>query len=433
MIVNDGLVSFTSKMGTDRDKAATAQYVASAISPIELDAAYRTSWLARAVVDKRSDDATRKWREWTALTPEAVSAIEREENRLQLKSKVNKALKLASLHGGSVMYFDTGQRPEEPLRANSIRKGGLRFVTVFPRASVNAQDVVKDPLDPRFGLPEYFELKQDGVNPIKVHWTRFALFQGGETLSQNSGPWGESHLLPVIDAMKQFEGTAANIASLVYEAKIDVFGVAGLTDIVSTDQGENQLKKRYGLLAVMKGINGMIVMDKDNESYDQKSASFAGLTEILDKFQQNVSGATGYPRAILFGTHAGGLGSNGELELSNYYDRIAEIQDNDIRPAMELLDECLIRSALGSRPSEVWYEWRSLWQMSDREKAEIGKIQAETLGALHATMLFDDDTLRDAAVNMFAEAGTLPGIEATARDDDETDALGVEDVEEELE
>ncbi len=424
MIVNDGLVSFTSKMGTDRDKAATAQYVASAISPVELDAAYRTSWLARAVVDKRSDDATRKWREWTAPTPEAVSAIEREENRLQLKSKVNKALKLASLHGGSVMYFDTGQRPEEPLRANSIRKGGLRFVTVFPRASVNAQDVVKDPLDPRFGLPEYFELKQDGVNPIKVHWTRFALFPGGETLSQNSGPWGESHLLPVIDAMKQFEGTAANIASLVYEAKIDVFGVAGLTDIVGTDKGENDLKRRYGLLAVMKGINGMIVMDKDNESYDQKSASFAGLTEILDKFQQNVSGATGYPRAILFGTHAGGLGSNGELELSNYYDRIAEIQDNDIRPAIELLDECLIRSALGSRPSEVWYEWRSLWQMSDREKAEIGKIQAETIGALHATMLFDDDTLRDAAVNMFAEAGTLPGIEATARDDDETDALG---------
>src|SRR5690606_4923364 len=377
MLVNDGLVSFTSKMGTERDKAATAQYVASAISPVELNNAYRTSWLARAVVDKRADDATRKWREWNAASPEQVSKIEAEENRLQLKAKVNKARKLASLHGGSVLYFDTGQKPEEPLRVDAVRGGGLRFVTVFPRDSVNPQDAVKDPLNPRFGLPEYYELKQEGANPVRVHWTRFSLFQGGETLDSSlaRNGWGESELLPVIDAMKQFEGTAANIASLVYEAKIDVFGVSGLTDIVSTDAGENQLKRRYGLLGVMKGNNGMIVLDKENESYDQKSASFAGLTDIMDKFQQVVSGATGYPRAILFGTHAGGLGSNGELELSNYYDRIAEIQDNDIRPAIELLDECLIRSALGSRPPEVWYDWRSLWQVSDREKAEIGKIQ----------------------------------------------------------
>lgn len=419
-VINDGLVSFTSKMGTSRDKAATAQYVANTLHPNELMNAYRTSWLARAVVDKRQDDSTRKWREWQSKTPEQISSIEKEERRLKLKHKVNRALKLAALQGGSAIYFDTGQTPEEELNLNRVGKNGIRFATVLSVNELNIEETEKDPLDPRFGLPSYFTIKGSTGTQTRVHWSHMAVFTGGDTLDSNQ-KWGDSDLMPVIDAMKQFEGTCANVASLVYEAKIDVFGINGLTNLVVTPEGENALKRRYELLALMKGVNGMIVMDKENESYDQKSASFGGLTEVMDKFQQNVSGAAGYPRAILFGTASGGLGSTGELELSAYYDRIGEIQENDITPALELLDECLIRSALGSRPEDVFYNWRSLWQVSDRERADIGKIQADTIVALSGTGLFDADNLQDAAINMFSESGTIPGLEAIAWDNDETD------------
>lgn len=419
-MLNDGLISFVSKMGTSRDKAATAVYTANTLHQNELNNAYRTSWLARAVIDKRQDDATRKWREWQTSTPEQTTLLEKEERRLKLKHKVNHALKLASLHGGAAIYFDTGQPPEDELVTARVGKGGLRFITVLSRDELTVDQTERDPMNPRFGKPSYYNIKTATGSQTRVHWSRVAVFIGGETLSSQDA-WGDSDLMPVIDAMKQFEGTCSNVASLVYEAKIDVFGVSGLTDLVTNTKGEDQLKRRYELLAVMKGVNGMIVMDKDNESYDQKSASFGGLTEVMDKFQQNVSGAAGYPRAILFGTASGGLGSTGELELSAYYDRIGEIQENDITPALELLDDCLIRSALGSRPEEIFYNWRSLWQVSDREKAEIGKIQADTITALVGSALFDGDALRDAAVNMFAESGTIPGLEAIARDDDETD------------
>lgn len=425
-MINDGLVSFTSKMGTDRDKASTAVYTQSVIPSLELGAAYRTSWLARAVVDKRSDDATRKWREWHGSDNE-IKALEKEERRLDLRAKVNKALKLAALYGGSALYFDTGQDPELPLNADRVKRNGLRFVTVLPMDSLSESETIKDPLDPRFGLPEYYQIKRQNQTQIKVHWSHFAIFMGGETLEPTQ-TWGDSELVPVIDAMKQFEGTAANIASIVYEAKIDIFGVDGLTDLVKTPAGEDALKRRYGLLALMKGVNGMIVMDKEHESYDQKSASFGGLTDVLEKFKQTVCGATGYPRAILFGESTGGLGGNGDLELSNYYDRISEIQENDITPSMNLLDECLIRSAIGNRPDEIFYNWRSLWQVSDREKADIGKVQADTIVALVGTALFDDDALRDAAVNMFSESGTVPGLENIERDFDETGALGEADI-----
>lgn len=419
-IVSDGLTSFVSKMGTSRDKAATAQYVANKLHPGELDNAYRTSWLARAVVDKRQDDSTRKWREWQGVTPEQISLIEKEEQRLKIKHKVNRALKMASLHGGSAIYFDTGQDQTKDLRTERVGKGGLRFATVLSINELNPGQLERDPLNPRYGQPSSYQIKGANGSMTDVHWSHFAVFTGGE-LPVSDQAWGDSDLMPVIDAMKQFEGTCANVASLVYEAKIDVFGVSGLTNLVTTTTGEDQLKRRYELLAVMKGVNGMIVLDKENESYDQKSASFGGLTEVMDKFQQNVSGAAGYPRAILFGTASGGLGSTGELELSAYYDRISEIQENDITPAMELLDDCLIRSALGDKPKDIFYNWRSLWQVSDAEKADIGNKQADTVSKLVATGLFDADNLRDAAVNVFSESGTLPGLEAIVPDDDETD------------
>lgn len=422
-MINDGLVSFTSKMGTDRDKAATAQYVASSISPIELSNAYRTSWLARAVVDKKSDDATRKWREWNG-TDDEVIAIEREERRLQIKAKVNKALKLASLHGGAAIYFDTGQNETEELRLDRVGKGGLRFATVMRMDQLSIDSYSDDPRDARFGQPLFYKIKTDGKSDVLVHWSRFAIFTGGQLLDTVDGnSWGDSDLLPVINSMKQFESTAQNVSSIVYEAKIDVFGIKGLTDLVRDPAGEDKLKRRYGLLAQMKGVNGMIVMDMDNETYDQKNASFTGLTDVLDRFQQIVSGATGYPQAILFGTSSGGLGSSGDLELSAYYDRISEKQENDIEPAIYLLDECLIRSALGNRPEEIFYSWRSLWQMSDKEKAEIGKMQSEIVQILRNTDLFDDDELRDAAVNMFNESGTMAGLDSIPRDDDELGAL----------
>jgi hypothetical protein len=65
------------------------------------------------------------------------------------------------------------------------------------------------------------------------------------------------------------------------------------------------------------------------------------------------------------------MGSTGDLELSSYYDRISSMQENEIEPAIEILDECILRSALGDRPPELWYSWNSLWQMTDAEKADV--------------------------------------------------------------
>ena len=424
--VSDSLQNLTANLNTGRDKQSSSRYVRSLQAPQEYEAAYQSSWLARAIIDKRADDSTRKWREWQAEADQ-ITAIEKVEAKFHVKNKVNKALKMAGLYGGAAIYFDLGEDSSQPLNLNTVTRNKLRSVVVLTRNNLSSGEINRNPLDENFGKPDHYIVQSGSAGgQVYIHHTRLAIFHGVENPSL-SAEWGDSRLTPVMDALKQFEGTAANISSLVYEAKVDVFSITGLTQLVKDSGDLDKLVSRYTTLATLKGNNGMMVIDKDNETYDQKSITFGGLTDILDKFQQNISGAAGYPRAILFGTATGGLGSTGELELSSYYDRINSEQENEIQPALELFDEVLIRTALGSRPEAVHYNWRSLWQMSDEKKAEIGNKQADTLTKLVATNLFDLDELSRAAVNLLTESGTMPGLEAYTEGDDaleKVDALG---------
>jgi hypothetical protein len=83
---------------------------------------------------------------------------------------------------------------------------------------------------------------------------------------------------------------------------------------------------------------------------------------------------------------------------------------------MKRLDECLIRSALGSRPTEVHVEWAPLWQESEKSKADIGKVIADTAKQLSDMMLYTPEALAEATMNALVEAGSMTGLEgAVAR------------------
>ena len=60
--IQDGLMSTVAELGTMRDKAATVSYTATEYQDHELVAAYRTSWLAKKVVDIPAQDMFRAWR-----------------------------------------------------------------------------------------------------------------------------------------------------------------------------------------------------------------------------------------------------------------------------------------------------------------------------------------------------------------------------------
>ncbi|WFU07655.1 DUF1073 domain-containing protein [Rhizobium sp. CB3090] len=420
-MVRDGLMSLASRMGTERDKAASVFYAQPILTDEQIIAAYRGSWLPRKIVDIPALDSCRKWRNWQAGSDQ-IGAIEAEERRLNLRGKVLEAAKKGRLFGGAALFIGTGDAdPSRPLDAERVGKGGLKHLTVLTRRQLAAGEIERDPTSEWYGRPKFYTLT--GVNgaQVAIHPSRLVIFNGAMAPDEDFGGalgqagWGESVLTAAFDAIKNADSTAANIASLIFEAKIDIIKVPQFSANIGNQAYEDAVLRRYTLANTIKGVNGTLILDSEEE-YDSKSAPLAGLTDILMAFMQIVSGAADIPVTRLLGQSPAGLNATGDGDMKNYHDRIQAIQELDFTPAMSRLDECLIRSATGARDPEIYATWAPLEQMSEKEKADIFKTKADAARALVGSSsgqeIIPRQALSEALVNTFVEDGALPGLEA---------------------
>ncbi|WP_206540085.1 DUF1073 domain-containing protein [Leisingera sp. ANG-Vp] len=433
----DGFQNLVANLGTARDKAAANGYFVPHLSDLDLLNAYRGSSVAKAVVDVPAEDACREWREWHAKK-EQIETLEAEESRLGIVAKVLDARKRARLYGAAAIYIGTGESdPSKPLSAESIRKGDLKYLTVLDRIELGVNQLQLDPSRPGYGLPEMFQLSGASGQVVDIHPSRLVLFKGEEipnnAIAQSFLGWGDSVLQTALEKVGHLDGTVANVASLVFEAKVDVVKIADFTESLRNGgQAYEQLMlKRFNLAMTAKGINGALMLDA-KEEYHQKSANFSTLPDIIDRFMQMVSAASEIPMTRLFGMSPGGMNATGESDLRNYYDRVKREQTLEMQPALRLLDECLIRSALGVRPPEVHFTWRPLWQLSEKEIAENADKLMSALEKLERMGNTPAEAISKSAVNALTESGAFPGLEGYAGefggggpdDDDESAALG---------
>jgi hypothetical protein len=400
-------------MGTDRDKSSSSVYAPLVLTDQELLNAYRGAWLPRKIVDIPPLDETRRWRGWQADRNQ-IELIEAEERRLGLIEKVRTARIRARLFGGAAILIGTGEADtSKELSPERIGTGGIKYLTVLNRRELGANEIERDVMSPRYGKPKSYRLAGSEVD---IHPSRLVIFTGAdhpdpELIADANFGWGDSVLLALMEAIKQSDGTMANAASLVFEAKVDVIKIPDFMQQLQDPIYQRQVLERIRLAAMAKGINGTLLLDSQ-EDYDSKSAEFGGLPDIIDRFLQQVSGAADIPATRLLGQSPAGMNATGESDLRNYYDRIQAAQELDISPAMYMLDECLIRSALGSRPPEIHYVWRPLWQPTATERSENAKRTAETIKTLADTKLFPSDALSKASTTLLVEESVVPGLEA---------------------
>lgn len=419
---NDSLRSVVAGLGDPyRDKMATASYGLQFLDDYQLAAIYKSNWLGRKMIDIPAMDAVRKGRDWQA-EQDQIELIEAEEKRLGFWSKLLEVKTKARLWGGAALYIGTGDNDlMQPLDPERLGKGGIRYLTVLARRDVSAGEINQDVLSEFYGRPAYYEVTGASTAAmVRLHPSRLAVFVGAphadNLLSQgpNQG-WGDSIIEAVYSAMKNADATAANIASLVFEANVDVFRIPEFMSSLSDPAYSARLIERFMLAATAKGINRALLLDKEEE-YERKQVTFATLPEVMQTFLQMAAGASDIPVTRLLGQAPSGLSATGESDMNNYYDRVSSIQTLEMTPALYRLDECLIRSAIGSRPPEIFYEWSPLKQMTEKEQAEIGKMNAETAETLGRTGIFTSDELRTVVGNQLVESSFYPGLDQAMAD-----------------
>ena len=409
----DSLTSLVSGMGNvQRDKLASTTYNYVELTDSQLTNAYRNSWVAKRLVDVPAMDAIKNWRVWQTDN-NSLNALEDYENKLGVKQKLLQTIIASRALGGAGLYIGTkDQDLLQPLDPSKIKKDGLSYLVVFPRTALVAGELDDNVLDGNFGKPKYYEIVSNG-SIIKIHPSRFVLFYGEQRLDEwaysgASRGWGDSVLQAAYNWMRNADSTGHNIASLIFEANINVFKIPDLFEKLGDPEQEGKIQKRLTLASAQKGITGDVVMDSA-EDFIRNSASFNGLSDILDRFIVYVGASQGIPANKFLGQANKGLSDGSDL-LQNYYDDIKAMQTLEIQPAMQILDECLIRSALGHKPDNISYTWQPLEQANAKEIAETGKILSEMANNLTSEGLFEPQEIRETMINKLVNDNVLPNL-----------------------
>lgn len=399
--VFDGFDNFVSRVGLQNNNTLSAgMYTFNLLTRnrIQLEAAYRGSWIVGQVIDTFADDMTRAGVDFTSSdSDEEIKDFQKYIVQRGIWTSLNEMIKWGRLYGGSISVLQIkGQSLASPLRVDSIQEGQFTGLSVYDRWQLNPDltQIIEE--GPNMGLPKYYYLVTTAstttIGPeavtgqIKIHHSRvirnvgikLPFFQAITEMM-----WGESLLERMWDRLIAFDTATMSTANLIERANNRTIGIENFRQIIAS--GGPALKGLMGQFDMMREFQtneGMTLMDKE-DTFATSNYTFAGLADVLIQFGQQISGAAKIPLVILFGQSPAGLNSTGDSDIRTYYDSINSQQNSTLRDPLSVLWSVMWRSKFGQpEPEDLGFDFVPLWQMSALDKATIAKSNTETvLGA----------------------------------------------------
>lgn len=398
----DGFVNFMSSLGLGaNNQFSGGRYKLGPFlsrDRIQLEAMYRGNWIAGQIVDTIAEDMTRAGISiQSQMPPDDIAAIDKEIGELDIWGQLCQSIKWARLYGGCIAYIAIdGQRPDTPLNLDSIREGQFKGLFPFDRWLLwpSLSELITE-LGPNLGKPKFYTVVGDSpaLPGIKMHHTRCIRFDGitlpyYQALSENG--WGESVIERMHDRLVAFDSATAGVSQLVFKAHLRGVGVKGFREALSAGgDAEQAVIKQFEYVRLMQSNEGLTLLDSEDQFWAQQY-SFSGLSDILLRLEEQVSGATEIPLVRLFGQSPAGLNSTGESDLRNHYDHVNALQNKDLRLAWSSrLFPILSASVLGKPlPPDFSFDFNPLWQLDDKDRVGLARELASAVVELKNSGIF---------------------------------------------
>lgn len=442
--IRDGLSNVASGMGTDRDRSSFNSWRhplsnAVMITGQQIDAAYRGSRLIRKIHDIIPTDMTKDWRSWSA-DADVIAKVEAEEKRLKVRAMVREALRLARLRGGCVLVMGLPGNSWEPA-PEGVGLGELKYLIPMTRDHLSLLDVDRDLESPNFNRPKGFRMTH-GRTHADIHHTRTILFKGEpgsgiRTTSAEDDFWGHPLMEALNDDAMMVVAAVQAVGALIPELAVDIIGIPGLTDLVSTQEGEARLAKRLQASQTIKSMFRAVVRDagsgeeNSGEQWDTRQLRLTDVPETGRFLLQYLAGLVDIPMTRFMGSPPEGMNATGEGDEENYFAMVRGRQDDEVRPALERLDPYLLGSAgVAKAPEGTPWTFSPLKTSTPAEQAELDAKTAETFKVLKDTGLIQEDALAAVVVAVLSDRPTFPGLDAAvAKSTEDIPALAARELE----
>lgn len=363
-----------------------------------------------------AEHAVRKWIKITGGTDEQRKAIEDEFTRLNVRDVFQEWLGHDQNFGRGQIFldFDDADKEEEtatplllaPEKINKNRP--LRRLTVVePMWSAPGTYATSNPLRHDFYKPQ-----QWFVFGRKVHTTRMltiasrpvsdmlkpAYAFGGQSLTQLMKPYVDNWLR-----------TRQAVSDMINTYSVMVLS----TDMSSTMSGGTgaDLFARLDLFNSCRDNRGSMAIDKENETLTNVAVPLSGLHELQAQAQEQLASVARIPLSIYLQITPTGLNATNDGETRNFYADVHAYQEKNVRPHLARVLQIVQLSKLGKIIPDINFEFIALWEMSDKDKAEIRKADAEADVSYVTAGIIDPEEVRERIAN--DETSLYHGVDLT--------------------
>jgi phage-related protein (TIGR01555 family) len=274
-----------------------------------------------------------------------------------------------------------GETLREPLEGLTSLKD-VMFLKAFHEGLTDIASWVTDEMDPRFGLPETYNVDfntgsdRGGTGSSRssvVHWSR--VIHVAENLVDDE-TFGIPRLERVINKLDDLNKLIGSAAEIFWVAVAGVLH-ADIDPDVDVDE-EDQEQFEADLIEAMQGIR-RVVQTRGVELNRIAQSGTVDPGPTYEAIVQLISATARIPERVLFGSERGELASSQDQQ--QWHATIVARQNNHVEPV--IVRAFFNRLAmLGVKIPDYEVFWAPLDSPSEKQLAEIAKLKAET-----ATML----------------------------------------------
>lgn len=344
-------------------------------------------WLINKACLIPARDAIRKGYAFTindgrAVPPEALAAIEKANKRYKLNKSLVEFVKMGRVFGIRVALFRVESNDPDyyvkPFNPDAVTPGSYRGISQIDPYWVTPELTSATASDP--AALDFYEPTYWIVNNQRYHKSHLVIMRGPEVADVLKPSYlygGLSVPQMIYERAYAAERTANEAPQLALTKRAMVF----YTDAGKALANQAAFEERLSVWAQFRDNFGVKVADKEADKVEQHDTSLADLDAVIMTQYQIVAAAANVPATKLLGTTPKGFNSTGDYEAESYHEELESIQVNDMEPLIDRHMVCLIRSEIAPRfgcaPFTVDCTWKPLASMSNKEAAEVRKINAE--------------------------------------------------------
>lgn len=170
--------------------------------------------------------------------------------------------------------------------------------------------------------------------------------------------------------------TRQAVANLIDGFSVPLF-LTNMASILSGDSGDDVFS-RVDVFNRMRTNRGTWAIDKDTEDFRFENVPLSGLDALQNQSLEQLCVVPGIPLVKYTGIAPSGLNATAEGEIRVFYDEMHSAQESVFRDPLQQCLEVIQLSEFGEIDPDITFSFVPLWQMSEKELAEVRKYDADT-------------------------------------------------------